>query len=222
MPVAPRVLFLPGASGEGDFWRPVGEQLPAAWEKLYFSWPGLGAQPHDLSVGGFDQLVARVAEALEPAGDLVAQSMGGVVAVRVAAKHPQKVRRLVLAATSGGVDVARLGGVDWREDYQRTFPHAARWVSESQPQQTDELKLIKAPTLLLWGEADPISPVSVGEHLLGLLPSATLHVIANGTHSFAHDEYQAVAPLVGAHLGHGGSLAGARPEPLASRKRATT
>jgi len=42
-----KVLFLPGALGDGHFWHPVGELLPDSWDKRYFSWPGLGDQSSD-------------------------------------------------------------------------------------------------------------------------------------------------------------------------------
>ena len=137
-----------------------------------------------------------------PDGDVVAQSMGSVVAVLVAARHPRRVRRLVLAATSAGVDVAGLGGADWRVAYRREFPGAAAWITvRPTPDLTAELRLIAAPTLLLWGAADPISPVAVGEHLRRLLPAATLRVVAGGDHGFARDRSTVVAPLIAAHLG---------------------
>jgi pimeloyl-ACP methyl ester carboxylesterase len=63
------------------------------------------------------------------------------------------------------------------------------------------IKRITAPTLLLWGDEDSTSPVAVGEELAALLPNAILHVIAGGTHSFAHDRSHAVAELIAAHLG---------------------
>lgn len=200
MAADPRLLFLPGAGGSADFWEPVAEELPQAWEQVRLNWPGAGEEPHDPSVRGFDDLVARAAAALERPSDLVAQSMGGVVAIRLALRHPASVRRIVLAATSGGIDVARLGGLDWREEYRETYPHAAKWISNERPDDAQAIKSITAPTLLLWGDHDPISPVSVGERLASLLPNATLHVIAHGTHSFAQDLPHAIAPLIAAHL----------------------
>jgi len=197
---APRVLFLPGAGGDGEFWCPVARLLPAQWEKLGLSWPGLGDQPHDPSIRDLDDLVAIVAAALTRPSDLVAQSIGGVVAIRVAAEHPDRVRRLVLAVTSGGIGLDRHGAEDWRAEYRATYPHAVSWITEPVSDQSAAIAAIGAPTLLLWGDEDPISPVSVGAELARLLPSATLYVINGGTHSVARDQPELVARLVWAHL----------------------
>jgi pimeloyl-ACP methyl ester carboxylesterase len=126
--------------------------------------------------------------------------MGGVVAVRAALKHPGKVERLVLVATSGGVDVARLGGSDWRESYEAEHPAAARWITADRPDHTNELPAVTAPTLLLWGDSDPISQVPVGEHLDSLLSNATLRVLVGGTHSLAVDRADEVAAHIRSHL----------------------
>jgi pimeloyl-ACP methyl ester carboxylesterase len=198
---APLVVFLPGAGGDPGFWRPAGERLPASWEKVYLGWPGLGDQPPDPAVRGFDDLVDRVVAALTRPADLVAQSMGGVVAIRVVLRHPDRVRRLVLTATSGGVDVAGLGGAEWRSGYRRLFPRAAGWILCERPDHTAELARVTAPTLLLWGDRDEVSPPAVGNHLASLLPDARLSVVAGGDHGFAHDRADEVAPLIAAHLG---------------------
>lgn len=99
-----RVLFLPGASGAGAFWKPVADLLPPDWNTRLFDLPGCGAIPADPSVNSFDDLVALIAASIgdEPL-DVIAQSMGGVVAMRLALDYPQAVRSLVLVATSGGV-----------------------------------------------------------------------------------------------------------------------
>jgi pimeloyl-ACP methyl ester carboxylesterase len=186
--------------GAAAFWYPVGELLPAEWEKVYLAWPGLGGQDVDPGVQGFDDLVRLVEEELTEPSTLVAQSMGGVVAIRTALRHPGKVQRLVLVATSGGVDVAGLGGSDWRADYRAEHPAAARWITDDVPDHTDELRTLTAPTLLLWGDSDPISPVAVGEHLASLFPSSSLHVLAGGTHSLALDLPDEVAARITAHV----------------------
>src|SRR3954462_3765840 len=166
------VFFLPGAGGSPDFWKPVGSRPPLPWPKEYFGWPGLGAQPHDPAIRGMDDLMAMVVARMDEPVDLVAQSMGGVIAARIALAHPGLVRRLVLTVTSGGVDMAGLGASDWRADYRKSFPGAAAWVTAAGASASLPVERIAAPTLLIWGEADPISPVAVGRHLEHRLPDA--------------------------------------------------
>jgi pimeloyl-ACP methyl ester carboxylesterase len=197
---APNLLFLPGAGGDARFWHPAGERLPADWHKTYLAWPGLGEQPHDPTVRGIDDLVRLAAAKLDAPSAVVAQSMGGIVAIRLTLAHPERVTHLVLTATSGGVDVARFGAADWRADYRRNFPQAATWITQARPDHTPELARITQPTLLLWGNADQISPLGVGRHLKNLLPNAELTVITGGDHGFARDRAAEVAPLIARHV----------------------
>jgi pimeloyl-ACP methyl ester carboxylesterase len=200
--------------GAADFWQPVSDRLPAAWDKVLLSWPGAGAEPHDPAVRGLTDLADLAAGAGRGACDVVAQSLGGVVAIRLALRHPASVRRLVLVATSGGVDAAGAATVDWRADYRANHPRAAAWITDERPDHTDAIGSITVPTLLIWGDADPISPVAVGERLAALLPAATLSVIPGGTHDLARDETAAVARLIAAHLAGG---APPDPEPRPAR-----
>src|SRR5215831_2480806 len=114
-----KILFLPGAGASPDFWKPVGKRLPVDWSKEYFGWPGLGHQPHDPFITGIDDLIRLVSARMDEPVDLVAQSMGGVIAARLALERPDRVRRLVLSVTSGGVDMAGLGAADWRPNYRK-------------------------------------------------------------------------------------------------------
>lgn len=195
------LLFLPGAGADPNFWRPLGERLPASWTKTYLGWPGIGNQEPNPKINGFEDLVGLVESFLgDTPVDLLAQSMGGAVALQVALKHPTKVRRLVLAATSGGLDVASLGASDWRPAYRTTFPNAAAWITETRPDLSADIPRITQPTLLLWGDADPISPVAVGQKLWQLLPQATLSLVAGGDHSFVQERPADIAELIRSHL----------------------
>jgi pimeloyl-ACP methyl ester carboxylesterase len=113
-----RMLFLPGAGASASFWRPVADRLDPDRPRHFFAWPGLGHEPHDPQVQGLDDLVSMVLAELDGPSDLIAQSLGGLVALRVALSAPDRVRRLVLTVTSGGVRVHDLGGSDWRTDYR--------------------------------------------------------------------------------------------------------
>jgi 2-hydroxy-6-oxonona-2,4-dienedioate hydrolase len=195
-----KVLLLPGAGGSPDFWKPVGERLPAEWPKHYFGWPGLGHQPHDAAIGSLHDLV-RLAEAeIDGPVDLVAQSMGGWIAARLALDHPDRVRRLVLTAASAGVNMAALGAEDWRPDYRKTFPKASTWITETRSSLELPVERIAVPTLLIWADADPISPLAVGKHLEQRLPNARLHVVPGGDHDVAQTHAASVAALIAAHL----------------------
>lgn len=196
-----KILFLPGAGGSPDFWKPLGSLLPTQRPKHYFGWPGLGDQPHDPSIASLDDLVDLVAGHMDEPVDLVAQSMGGVIATRLALTRPERVRRLVLTVTSGGVDMAGLGASNWRADYRRSFPNAAEWITAAQSSPSLPIERIEAPTLLIWGDADPISPVAVGQHLQSRLRTARLRVVPGGTHDLARENAREVASWIAEHLG---------------------
>jgi pimeloyl-ACP methyl ester carboxylesterase len=196
----PRILFLPGAGGSPEFWKPVGALLPTSWQCEHFGWPGLGEQPDDSAISGMDDLVGLVARRLDAPADLVAQSMGGIVAVRLALEQPARVRRLVLVVTSGGVDMTGLGAVDWRDDYRASFPRAASWITAPGSSAGLLVEKIAAPTLLIWGDADPISPLAVGRHLEQRIAGASLHVVPGGDHDLARTHAPQVAALIARHL----------------------
>ena len=193
-----KTLFLPGAVGSAAFWRPAA--AAAGLNGVFLAWPGLGNEPPAPGVNGLADLVAMVLAELDEPADLVAQSMGGLVAAKAVLACPDMVRRLVLTAASGGVPVVDLGGSDWRGEYYAAYPHAARWIGEAREDLSDQIPSIAAPTLLIWGDADPISPPAVGRRLLSLLPDARLHVIPGGDHDIAQTHAADVGALLRLHL----------------------
>ncbi len=66
---------------------------------------------------------------------------------------------------------------DWRPDFHAANPTFPRWFADHRQDLTLQLKDISIPVLLLWGDADPISQVAVGQRLASLLARSTLHVI---------------------------------------------
>jgi len=198
--LANTLLFLPGASGNTEFWKPVSDRLCHRGRRAFLSWPGFGGVPSDPNVKGIDDLVTRIVDSITGPVDLLAQSMGGVIALRAALQKPGMVKHLVLAATSGGLDVAALGGRDWRPEFLAEFPHVPRWFVDEHEDLTDQLVNLTIPALLLWGNADPISPLAVGHRLAGLLPRAELVLIEGGTHTFICDRPHDVVPHIERHL----------------------
>jgi pimeloyl-ACP methyl ester carboxylesterase len=193
-------MFLPGASGNTQFWKPVAAQLRHPGARRFMAWPGFGGVPAEPGVRGITDLVARVVHEITGPVDLLAQSMGGVIAVRAALEKPDLVRHLVLSVTSGGIDVASLGADDWRSAYRASHPGVPRWFDDEREDLTGRLREIAVPVLLLWGDADPISPVAVGRRLAELFPRAELVVVAGGTHDLVLERAADVAPHIDRHL----------------------
>jgi pimeloyl-ACP methyl ester carboxylesterase len=197
---ADTLLFLPGASGNTAFWKPVADALQHPGQRRFLGWPGFGGVPSEPNVNGIDDLVARVVASISGPVDLLAQSMGGVIAIRAALQKPDLVKHLVLSVTSGGLDVSALGGQDWRPMFQAENPTLPRWFADEREDLTDRLGALSLPVLLLWGDADPISPVSVGRRLAQLLPKAELVVVKGGTHDLVFDRARDVVPYIQNHL----------------------
>ncbi|MBD2718635.1 MULTISPECIES: alpha/beta fold hydrolase [unclassified Synechococcus] len=195
-----RLLFLPGASGDTSFWRPLEQRLACRAERLHLGWPGFGDTPPRPGVEGFDDLLALVLEPLDRPCALIAQSMGGVLALQAALARPGWVTHLVLAATSGGLPMVELGATDWRAGFRTSLSHLPDWFATETTDLSEHLAEVAAPTLLLWGDADPFSPVAAGERLALLLPDARLHVINGGDHDLGLDHAGRLAPLIDAHL----------------------
>jgi pimeloyl-ACP methyl ester carboxylesterase len=117
-----------------------------------------------------------------------------------ALRLPELIAHLILVATSGGVDVSALGGIDWRAAYLENFPNSQTWIVADKPDHCADIARIACPALLIWGDDDPISPPAVGACLAGLLRNSILRVIPDGTHDLARFRAADVAPHVIAHL----------------------
>jgi pimeloyl-ACP methyl ester carboxylesterase len=167
---------------------------------LIVGYPGFGSVVSSPDVTSFEDLVRHVLQCIDQPTAIIAQSMGGIIAIRAALEKSDLVTHLVLSVTSGGVDMVGLGAQDWREDFLKTSTALPDWFVSLSSNLTDELHKVVQPTLLLWGDADPYSPVAVGEKLLESLPDARLHVVHGGGHDLACVHAEELAPLVNAHL----------------------
>ena len=195
------IIFLPGAGGRASFWRPVADRLSDLGPTLLLSWPGFGDEPADPAIASLDSLFRWFLARL-PAGrcHVIAQSMGGILSARLAIEEPARVATLCLCATSGGVDVAALGGNDWRPAYKAELPDVPEWFVTDRTDLTDRVSRITTPTLILVGDADPICPKGVGDLLLRHLPHARLRVLAGGSHDLAQALPDAVAAMIREHI----------------------
>lgn len=200
MPSPSRIFFLPGALGRTEFWHPAAALLDYPAPKVHVSWPGFSGVPPDPGIRGVDDLATRLLADIDQPSALVAQSMGGVVAMLAALRRPELVTHLVLSVTSGGLDLSALDGEDWRPAIRAAHPGLPDWFIGYREDLAPRLPALRIPTLLLWGDADPISPVKAGQRLASLLPQSALHIFPGGDHNLGCALASHVAPLIDRHL----------------------
>lgn len=187
--------FLPGASGHGSFWDPVATALGAE-NGVFLDWPGFADMPADPAVASYDDLASLVVARLTGPTVLVAQSMGGVVAVRVAQRRPDLVSHLVLAVTSGGIDLTPFTAQDWRVRSRAASPNNPLWMWDPLDDLSPVLAALPMKTLLLWATDDEISPLPVGQHLATLIPRSQLVAFASDDHWVARTHAEDVARTI--------------------------
>lgn len=89
------LVFLPGLHGDAQTWSPVSDALPG----------GLSATALDLpAVADLDALVDELAEQVAPGSVVVGHSLGGVVAMHLAERHPALLAGLVLVTAPVGAE----------------------------------------------------------------------------------------------------------------------
>lgn len=96
MPNPPELIFLPGLDGTGRSFRPLLDVIPPPLRDRcrVISYPGDRALSYDELLGLLQSQIAPDQRVV-----LVAESMGGPLALRYAAARPESVRAVVLAAT---------------------------------------------------------------------------------------------------------------------------
>lgn len=195
-----KLIFLPGAGGRADFWQPMSTGLRGIGQHILMEWPGLGDVPAQPAIQDMSDLVNLTMLQMDAPCALIAQSLGGVIAMKAALMRPEVVTHFVLSVTSGGIALDDLDAEDWRPAYFKAYPDAPRWLAQATEDLAESITSLDIPTLLIWGDQDPISPVAAGYRLQSLLKSSRLHVVQGGQHNLANAHAAELAPLVAQHL----------------------
>jgi pimeloyl-ACP methyl ester carboxylesterase len=101
------LVLVHGAGTSGAIWqRAMGLLVDTGRKVVAPDVPGYGGSPPAGRGFALEQVTERLADGLDAAGvaapyDLVGHSMGGGIAILLAARHPERVRRLVLVAPAG-------------------------------------------------------------------------------------------------------------------------
>ncbi|WP_318011393.1 alpha/beta fold hydrolase [Actinotalea sp. M2MS4P-6] len=222
---ASEVLALHGWMRSGADFAPV----VAGEDALAVHFPGFGITPEPPAVWGSTEYADQLAGALAGTGPytVVGHSFGGRVAVRLAVRHPELVRSLVLTgaplvrATPPPTPALRLrlakrlvgwhlvpesvverirrnaGSDDYRALQGRMREIFVRVVNEDY---REDLARISVPTTFVWGELDDQAPLAGARLAASLVPGAGLEVVPSGGHLLTGPVARAVAAALAAHL----------------------
>jgi pimeloyl-ACP methyl ester carboxylesterase len=100
------LVLVHGAGTSSAVWRRATPLLVARHRVIAPDLPGYGGSPAAGRGFALEEVTDRLADGLDEAGvpspyDLVGHSMGGGISILLAARHPERVRRLVLVAPAG-------------------------------------------------------------------------------------------------------------------------
>jgi pimeloyl-ACP methyl ester carboxylesterase len=216
------LVLVHGLAGSTYWWRRNVPALAARHTLYLLDLPGFGGMRRHyqrFAVAHMADWITRWMDAvgLESA-HFAAHSMGGLICLRLAAAHPQMVRRLALFAPAGvpaqnrGASVVRsimplLQTALYARpsflpiltyDSLRTGPRMLLRAG-SQILALDvreDLRRVRAPVLLCWGERDPLVPPEGGLVMRAALPDARLVRLPRAGHIAMYDRADLCNPLL--------------------------
>lgn len=203
------LVILHGWGRSGKEWERLAVEL-ARWEdrKVYvLDLPGFGGSPLPRveNLAEYSQLVEDFCKYLELEKIvLVGHSLGGRVGIVLSSTTPTRVEKLILidpagikpkSIKRGGLKLlAKLFGWmprNWRqnllrpvmdEDYRNTPALRALYRVVVREDLREYLPRIKSETTVIWGELDPILPLSLVDIYRKLLPNPKIRVVWGARH----------------------------------------
>ena len=203
----PALVLVHGLSGSSRWWDRNVEELAQHHEVVTVDLVGFGAnrgwRGSELPLPFDDaaSVLGRWLAASFPGGvHLVGHSMGGQISILVAATFPEVVRSLILVGSTGvGFRVQlrrhlrnalasskatlRFGPVVAR-DFWRAGPTAVALAAAHilRSNATEAMEALSLPTLLVWGERDPLVPETYAESMLELIVGSRMELIPGAGH----------------------------------------
>lgn len=202
------IVILHGWGHDRSFWQQAASNLPIQVRTLDL--PGFGSEPLVNPDWGVLECAAWVREKIESEGlqdvILLGHSFGGRVAAELASMRPQWLKGLMLYAApciyrpttsirakariakiakSLGFSREYQGNPELNDARKRGLGEIYRRVVNYD--QTDALKRISVPTVLLWGERDTDVPLRVAQEMSELIRASTLEILPGLGHN-AHIE----------------------------------
>ncbi|WP_168185679.1 alpha/beta fold hydrolase [Acidiferrobacter sp. SPIII_3] len=199
-------MFVHGLVIASRYMLPAARLLAAQTRVLAVDLPGYGrsAKPHHLL--RIPELADALVEFLDANGLVrahwVGNSFGCQIIAELAVRHPERIDRIVLQGPTVDASARRMGlqgrrliansryepasltaislGDYWRAGLRRAFGTARMALAD---RIEDKMPRIKAPTLIVRGEHDPLVPMRWARYLAGLTPHGELRVIRGWGHA---------------------------------------
>lgn len=205
------VVMIHGLSASLDWWQLNATELARHARVYLLDLPGFGRLGHLQTIDSIpehvDWIRAWMDAAALPRATFVGHSMGGHISLRLAARDPDRVDRLVLVAPAGVLPTRRLPAYitpvlstirqvaptflpqvvrDLRRSSLRTVWRSGQDLIERDV--LDLMRLVVAPTLIIWGSDDPIIPASLSDLFAERIPDAELRLLPGAGHLPMIDE----------------------------------
>jgi pimeloyl-ACP methyl ester carboxylesterase len=205
------LLLINGLTRPLGSWKPFARALNGR-RFVSFDAPGVGGSPNSLLPLSISQLASLCVGVLDELGlervDVLGYSLGGAVAQEMAARHPTRVHRLILAATSCGIG-STLAGWDMRDSAAvltnglvRANPLSTLWrvMALASWSSIPYLGTLGAPTLVVCGSQDQVAPIANSRALANRIPNAILTELSQGHDLQAPGAAEQLALVVEAFL----------------------
>ncbi len=228
---APTILLLHGAAGSTALeTAPLLRRLEPHAHVLAVDFSGHGASDpaEDLSFSA-DLFAANARATLDhfdvDQADVFGFSMGGSMALHLAHRHPERVRRIAVhganlqwpaervEALTRRLDVAHIAAhaplladqfasthADWRGLFTR-MARFIRTLPDVEAQMHEEARSLSHPTLVSTVDADDLFPLDAALHLHETLPNSRLTILPGTHHALRQINEDVLAPLLLEHVG---------------------
>lgn len=204
------LLLINGMTRPLQSWDPFTKELRER-KVISFDTPGVGGSRTPLRPLSIAELAIVAVAVLDAAGvddaDVLGYSHGGAVAQQLALDVPDRVRTLILVATSCGLGATPgtsqailrgIGGPIEGNTWPIPDPLGILWQSlaVSSWSSIPFLGAIRAPTLVVCGSRDRVVPPSNSKVLAGRIPGASLRMLPGGHDVQRGDSAEALAYAV--------------------------
>lgn len=184
--------------------------------------------PRDWDVSAYVHFLEAFLACLEMENvSLLGHSFGGRIAIKFTAQHPERVDKLILVDSAGirpkrkasyyykvglakllkllrktfpALQVSRLLPRLGSADYQKAGALRGTLVKVVNEDLQAYLPAIRCPTLLIWGEKDPETPLADARIMQGLIPNARLEIIQGAGHFPFQDNFAAFEGILPAFV----------------------